>query len=106
VVGHVTEAIPNGSPALFNLITDSWLFVYPAADIVMTNSGGVRQSIAAGDISRGTIVGVLPFQNNLVELELTGGELIDCLRSATLVAGMSTAAGNPLDGFLDHTPRR
>ena len=167
VVGYVTEAIPNGSSALYNLITDSWLFVYPTADIAMTNSGGVRQGIAAGDIMRGTVVGVLPFQNTLVELELTGAELIDCLQSTTIVAGMNTAggyfhadgspmkmdsvyqvlttdylfaldgynfhlydqtphytginyhqptvsfleslgttAGNPLDGYLDHTPRR
>jgi 2',3'-cyclic-nucleotide 2'-phosphodiesterase (5'-nucleotidase family) len=93
VVGYVTEAIPNGSPALYNLITDSWLFVNPAADIAMTNSGGVRQGISAGDITRGTIVGVLPFRNSLVELELTGEELVDCLRSSTIVAGMTTAAG-------------
>jgi len=93
VVGYVTEAIPNGSPALYNLITDSWLFVNPAADIAMTNSGGVRQGISAGDITRGTIVGVLPFRNSLVELELTGEELVDCLRSSTIVAGMTTAGG-------------
>jgi len=49
----------------------------------MTNSGGVRQGIAAGDVTFGTIVGVLPFQNSLVDLELTGEELIDCLRSTT-----------------------
>jgi 5'-nucleotidase/UDP-sugar diphosphatase len=93
VVGYVEGAIPNGSPALYNLITDSWLYVYPTADIAMTNSGGVRQGIPAGDITRGTVIGVLPFQNSLVELELTGEELVDCLQSGTLVAGMSTAGG-------------
>ncbi|MFH1762969.1 MAG: bifunctional UDP-sugar hydrolase/5'-nucleotidase [Gemmatimonadota bacterium] len=93
VVGYVNEAIPNGSSALYNLITDSWLYVYPTADMALTNSGGVRQGIPAGDVTRGTVVGVLPFQNTLVELELTGAELIDCLQSTTLVAGMSTAGG-------------
>jgi len=167
VVGYVEGEIPNGSPALYNLITDSWLFAYPSADIAMTNSGGVRQGIPSGEITLGTIVGVLPFQNTLVELDLTGDELLDCLQTSTVVAGMSTAggafhadgsplkmdsvyhvlttdylyaldtynfhlydptpyntginyhqptvsyleslgteAGDPLDGYLDHTPRR
>ena len=93
VMGYVNGAIPNGSPALYNLISDSWLFAYPAADIAMTNSGGVRQGIPAGDITRGTIVGVLPFQNTLVEVELTGAEVVDCLENGVVVAGMSTTAG-------------
>ncbi|MFC1661984.1 bifunctional metallophosphatase/5'-nucleotidase, partial [Gemmatimonadota bacterium] len=93
VIGHVTSAIPQGSDALHNLITDSWLFVAPTADIAMTNSGGVRQGIPAGDITLGTVVGVLPFQNTLVELDLTGQEVVDCLAGTTIVAGMSTVGG-------------
>ena len=93
VVGYADEAIPNGSPALHNLITDSWLFAYPMADMAVTNSGGIRQGISAGNVTRGTIIGVLPFQNSLVELELTGEELIDCLVSGTVVAGMTTTGG-------------
>ena len=85
--------MPDESPALFNLVTDSWLFVRPGADIVMTNDGGIRQGIPAGDISLGTIVGVLPFQNTLVELELTGSEIVACLKSSTVIAGMTTAGG-------------
>jgi 2',3'-cyclic-nucleotide 2'-phosphodiesterase (5'-nucleotidase family) len=93
VVGFAASAVPNGTPALYNLITDSWLFVNPTADIVMTNSGGIRQGLPAGDITKGTVVGVLPFQNTLVELELTGAEVIDCLRPSTVVGGMSTVGG-------------
>jgi 2',3'-cyclic-nucleotide 2'-phosphodiesterase (5'-nucleotidase family) len=93
VIGYVNEDIPNGSPALYNLVTDSWLFAYPSADIVTTNSGGVRQGIGAGNISKGAILGVLPFQNTLVKLELTGAELVDCLRSSTIVAGMTAVGG-------------
>jgi 2',3'-cyclic-nucleotide 2'-phosphodiesterase (5'-nucleotidase family) len=93
VIGYVDLSIPNGSPALFNLITDSWLFAYPPADIVMTNSGGVRQGIPAGDITLGAVVSVLPFQNTLVELELTGEQVIGCLENSTIVAGMTTVGG-------------
>lgn len=93
VIGYASQAVPDGSPALHNLVTDSWLFAYPTADIVMTNSGGVRQGIPTGDITRGTVVGVLPFQNFLVELELTGSAVVDCLTPTTIVAGMTTTGG-------------
>ncbi len=93
VVGYAAAPVTNGSPALYNLVTDSWLFSYPTADIVLTNAGGIRQGIPAGDITKGTIVGILPFLNTLVELELTGSEVIDCLRSSTVVGGMSTVGG-------------
>ncbi|MGD2123034.1 MAG: bifunctional UDP-sugar hydrolase/5'-nucleotidase [Gemmatimonadota bacterium] len=93
VVGYAQDPVPNGSPALYNLVTDSWLFAYPTADIVMTNAGGIRQGIPAGDVNKGTIVGILPFLNNLVELELSGAEVIDCLRASTVVGGMSTVGG-------------
>ena len=93
VVGYLNQAVPNGSPALHNLVTDSWLFVDPTADIAMTNDGGIRQGLPAGDITKGTIVGVLPFSNTLVELELSGSEVMDCLRSGVVVGGMSTVGG-------------
>ncbi len=97
VIGYTEAGIPNGSAALHNLITDSWLFAYPAADIVMTNGGGVRQGIPSGDITRGTIVGVLPFQNNLVELEMTGTEV------ASSIAGDIILAGIRVEGEILHS---
>lgn len=93
VIGYAAAPIANGSAAMDNLVTDSWMFAYPTADIVMTNGGGIRQGIEAGDITRGTIVGVLPFQNHLVALELTGAEVVDCLKSDIILAGMSATGG-------------
>jgi len=92
VIGFADAEIPRTS-ALHNLITDSWLFVWPSADIVMTNAGGVRQGVPAGEITRGTIVGVLPFQNYLVELELTGGEVVSSVSGDIILAGMTTVGG-------------
>jgi 2',3'-cyclic-nucleotide 2'-phosphodiesterase (5'-nucleotidase family) len=93
VVGHLTEPIPNRSDALHNLVTDAWLFAYPTADIAMLNQGAIRDGIPAGDILKGTIVGIMPFPNNLVDLELTGAEVVDCLAPGTILAGMSTVGG-------------
>jgi len=79
VIGYAENFISGYSNEMHNMVTDSWLAGFPTADIAITNSGGIRQGIPAGDITKETIIGVLPFDNNIIELELTGTELIDCL---------------------------
>lgn len=100
VIGFVNQEINQFSPAMYNMVTDSWLIVYPSADISLTNPGGIRQSIPAGDITFGTIVGVLPFENDILELELTGEQLVECI-SDLVVGGMTTIGGYQLS---DGTP--
>ena len=91
-VGYVNDAIPNESPTLYNLVMDSWLHAYPA-DIAMLNSGAIRQGLPAGDITKGAVVNMMPFENSLVELGLTGEEVVDCLQNSTILAGMTTVGG-------------
>lgn len=92
VIGYADREIEQRSNEMYNMVTDSWLYTYPNADVSLSNSGGIRQSIQAGNITLGTIVGVLPFENNIVELELTGAQLIDCL-DYLIVGGMTTIGG-------------
>jgi 2',3'-cyclic-nucleotide 2'-phosphodiesterase (5'-nucleotidase family) len=66
--------------------------MYPTADISMTNAGGIRQSIPIGDITLATIVGLQPFENSIIELELTGTQVIDCV-GELVVGGMTTING-------------
>lgn len=100
IIGYVKEEINVHSPALYNLVTDSWLFAYPAAHISATNAGGIRQSIPLGNITKGTIVGVLPFQNNIIELELTGTQIIETTQNL-IVGGLTRSNGYFL---ADNTP--
>ena len=103
VIGYVNEEIYYRSNAMYNLVTDSWLYSHPSADISATNIGGIRQSIPAGDITKGTIIGVLPFQNQIIQLELTGEQLIDCT-GYLIVGGMTRINGYFLtDGTPIHT---
>ncbi|MFI5372527.1 MAG: bifunctional metallophosphatase/5'-nucleotidase, partial [Candidatus Eisenbacteria bacterium] len=44
-------------------------------DIAMTNSGGLRADLAAGTITRGGIYEVMPFENTVVTLTLSGVEV-------------------------------
>lgn len=102
VIGYADKEIGRRTNAMFNMVTDSWLYSYPLADISCTNAGGIRQSIPAGNITLGTIVGVLPFENNIIELELTGSQIIDVTNNL-LVGGMTRngdyklADGTPLE---------
>jgi 5'-nucleotidase / UDP-sugar diphosphatase len=94
VIGYVDAEISRNSNAMYNMVTDSWLFVYPSADISCTNAGGIRQSIPAGDVTLGTIVGVLPFENNIIELQLTGTQIKDV--TGNLIVGGMTRYGYKL----------
>jgi 5'-nucleotidase/UDP-sugar diphosphatase len=92
VIGFTKTEIPERSPEMHNMITDSWLNAYPDADIALTNTGGIRQSIPAGNITIETIYGLLPFQNNILELVLSGDQVINCLKPSIIAAGLSSIA--------------
>jgi 5'-nucleotidase/UDP-sugar diphosphatase len=52
------------------------------ADLAIVNAGGVRESIAAGNITYKDVLKVLPFGNTLCTVDLTGEELQDYLSAA------------------------
>jgi len=99
-IGYCEETIHQESLEMGNMVVDSWFYTFPDADVSITNAGGIRQDIQQGDITVETIVGLLPFENTLYELDLAGAELLDCSRNY-LLGGMSTINGNFLS---DGTP--
>jgi 5'-nucleotidase/UDP-sugar diphosphatase len=101
-IGYVQNEIGEHSPAMFNMVTDAWLEDYPQADIALTNRGGFRQSIPAGEITLGSVIGVLPFNNVLIDSELTGAQLIANIECCNpVMGGMTTVGGYKL---ADGTP--
>jgi len=52
-------------------------------DAAVTNGGGIRASIAAGDITKKDINTVLPFGNTLSIVQVTGAELLEALEAST-----------------------
>ena len=100
-IGYVNDEIGRHSSAMHNMITDSWLISFPESDVSLTNRGGIRQSIPKGEISLATMVGVLPFENSILELNLTGTQLIDCIDNLvmggmTMVGGHRLSNGSPI----------
>ena len=49
----------------------------------ITNGGGIRASIPAGDITKKDIQTVLPFGNTVSVVEVTGAELLEALEAST-----------------------
>lgn len=57
-----------------NFILDCWLAAH-AADLAISNRGGFRQNLQPGPICKLDLTGVMPFDNSLLRLTLTGGQL-------------------------------
>ena len=100
VIGYASETIGVESAGMHNMLTDSWLRALPAARVSLTNSGGIRQNIPAGSITLETLVGVLPFENSIIQMELTGKQLKNSI--GYLLTGGITTAGDTL--FMDGSP--
>lgn len=88
--------LPQGSPVV-TLVAQSFLRAVPEADIALQNAGGVRTHLYRGNVSRADLQKLLPFDNTLVTLELTGEELDRALEQAVDYALSSTgsAGGYP-----------
>ncbi|MDE6573143.1 MAG: 5'-nucleotidase C-terminal domain-containing protein, partial [Duncaniella sp.] len=84
VVGKTSYDWERESPELLNLMSD---FVRERGeaisgkpvDLSIMNKGGIRNSLSAGDITKGAIIDIAPFNNRIVVLELSGSDLIENL---------------------------
>ena len=89
--------LARGSDAA-QLVAESFLSASLRADMAIQNAGGVRVPVKAGTITMGDAFTVLPFNNVLVELPLTGAQVAAVLEDALgayLDAGQSTGGGHP-----------
>ncbi len=98
-IGYSEVGIVDGTWTQANWVTDAWLWKFPTADVAITNRGGLRQSIDAGPVSVGDVVSMMPFDNGIVQVSLTGAQLHENLARSVVqcpppgcvepVAGMS-----------------
>lgn len=91
------------------------------ADICLLNTGGIRSSLPKGAITIGHIFEIMPFDNNIVVIELNGGQMTElfdlvALKGGHPLAGCSMAiknkhaadiklAGTPFDAAKDRLYR-
>jgi 2',3'-cyclic-nucleotide 2'-phosphodiesterase (5'-nucleotidase family) len=105
-VGYTATGLDRA--ALYRFVVACWLAQDPKADVALVNSGSMRQDIPAGVVTRGHILGVMPFENTLLRVTLTGAQLRDYLADPGHRGGMAgvrqdgdawvmTSTGKPLD---------
>ena len=96
VVGTLAGPLPrvyNGESALGNFVTDV-LRERSGADVAVTNAGGLRADLSAGEVTAGDVHDALPFFNTVVTVELTGAQLKEVLEQGlTLERGMLQVSG-------------
>lgn len=94
--GKLQRAVRRQETNLGNLITDGMAAamkekitsLLPSSElaeikgyIALQNGGGIREGISSGDITLGEVRTVLPFDNSIVAVKVTGTELIAALEN-------------------------
>jgi 2',3'-cyclic-nucleotide 2'-phosphodiesterase/3'-nucleotidase len=76
VIGRSTLALDRHGPesTIGDFVADAMRFA-SGAEIAMQNPGGLRADLPAGELTRGAIYGVMPFDNTIVMEQLTGDEI-------------------------------
>ena len=94
-IGYLENEIEQRSDEMAALTTEAWLWVYPA-DVAITNWGGMRDRLPAGQVTYASIISMMPFDNVLMDVSLTGAELEQVLASGDsipAVGGIYLRAG-------------
>jgi 2',3'-cyclic-nucleotide 2'-phosphodiesterase (5'-nucleotidase family) len=106
VVGTTATVLNGGNPParvgetnLGNFIADGMLAkaktINPNTVIALQNGGGVRETVAAGNVTLESVFKVLPFGNTLAIMNLKGSEI-----KAALEHAVKTAPGTANGAFL------
>jgi len=94
------EHVRTGPTNLADLITAAML-AETGADAAITNGGGIRASIKAGEITRGDIITVLPFGNYIVTKKMKGSDILAALEHG-LSAYPAQNGGFPQVGNIEY----
>lgn len=89
VIGKAPETINKEGPGagrLGMLMTDiirtqASQAIGKAVDLAFQNNGGIRAEIPAGDITIGTVYRLMPFDNQIAVIELSGKDLMELFES-------------------------
>ena len=89
---HVRTRVTNLSRLICAAMTNE-----TGADFTIINGGGIRASIAAGDVTLGDINNVLPFTNTVTVCEITGAQVLEALEFGYSMVPESNAAFSQSD---------
>lgn len=79
-------------------VADALAFVAPSADAAVFNAGSLRGRLSAGSVTRSALIEMLPFNNQVVVLELSGATLRLVLTNAISQLALQDAETGAGDG--------
>jgi 5'-nucleotidase/UDP-sugar diphosphatase len=98
-----------GEFALGNLIVDAMLTADLSdglrPDIAMHNNGGIRAALPQGPVTYGQLYAVLPFDNQLIALDLTGAQVLEILEHSIADGTANMQVGGMTFRFNSSQPR-
>jgi 2',3'-cyclic-nucleotide 2'-phosphodiesterase (5'-nucleotidase family) len=102
VLGRLAKPLPQGTFAdspLGHFIVDTWLAALPDVDVAVCNHGALRQPLPSGPVTLGDLLGVMPFENNLFIVKITGKQLKSQLAiDSPVVSGITWSYRESKDG--------
>jgi 2',3'-cyclic-nucleotide 2'-phosphodiesterase (5'-nucleotidase family) len=107
-IGYLQNPLELGSNILETLVAEVWLTKIFEADIALTHVNSIRDSLPSGDITISDIISVLPFDNRVIQINISGqdalnvlDESVEILATGGLVQEGSTwklrITGEPID---------
>ena len=82
--------------ALYEICTE---YFGEEPDLALYNNGGIRAELPAGDVTRGTVYGIYPFDNVLTLIEIKGSDLLEAFQ------GIAAYGGEPVSSSVKLTIR-
>jgi 2',3'-cyclic-nucleotide 2'-phosphodiesterase (5'-nucleotidase family) len=80
-IGYADQKIGRTAPEMAALLLPGWLQAWPGAEVALAEPRYVQQDLYPGDITPATVIGLLSTTNQLVEIELSGAELLEVVES-------------------------
>lgn len=93
------DMVRTSETNLGDFVTDAMIKA-TGADVAITNGGGIRESIAAGNITKGDVLTVFPFTNFAVTLEVKGSVIKDALEHGLSEAPNSAGKFPQIGGMV------
>jgi 2',3'-cyclic-nucleotide 2'-phosphodiesterase (5'-nucleotidase family) len=101
-IGHTEKGL-DARAAAEKLVARAWREQLKV-DVALVNAKGVVQPAPAGPITKATVYTMMPYENSLLVVELTGADLLPALENkeavfsgATLEGKAAKIGGKPLD---------
>jgi 5'-nucleotidase/UDP-sugar diphosphatase len=92
-IGYAATGFDKGSPELARWITEAWRREFKV-DVALINTGGIRQALPKGPITKATVWSILPFDNKIVICDILGSDLLVDLEGEEAAFAGVTRSGN------------